>query len=899
MDLTDPFADTWRLYLERGWQPLPLPANAKTPPPEGSTGDRGRALTATQLAQHEARGPHNIALRMSSDVVGIDIDHYGDKPGADSIAELERRYGPLPDTWCSTSRGDDDGPGLSRIRFYRIPAGWRLRSAPAEAIEAIQRHHRYALCWPSVHPKTGTTYRWYDPADEPSDEPPHVDDLAELPWPWLEGLRSVGSGKTALAATPDVVDEFLTAHRDQEAPELLDGLHTKLENHRPGESRHDRLVEVACWAMREAAAGCYPAEEAIVVLRDWWHQVIDDQTRRAGTEFGDAIAWAVAQAGADAKRVAEIQKNVAERRDLTGLEVKPSLNGAAKLNGSGSESKTSELPALDEAWPERQPLIERPNLPPWPVEILPDWMANHIVETADQLQVPIDLCAQFALGAAAAAAMGHTEIVLGGRWREPLNLYLATALVSGGGKSPAEKAMTAPVRSWEKARREASMADVAEAEVRRKVLEAQARDAERSAASGSRDIADAIAARQLLEDHKVRHPFRRLVDDATPEKLTQILAEQNGLIAVLSTEAELLDMAAGTYGKSPNIAVYLKAFSGDTIMVDRKGSANSPATELRIDKPLLTVSLAMQPTVVDFVGEQNRQLEARGFLARFLYSCPVPITGARDRSRVLDAPDSTAADEYDERFARLAAHWTWPVGDLSIEPAAERRFVAWLQEHEAEIASRLAPVATWLAKLQSSTLRVAGLLHLLHGFRASELVSLDTVERAIVAGEYWVAHALAMALHPVPMAVVEDAEAILKTAARKALTTETPRAVWLPMRARFRSIEEMVPALQHLEACGYLRPVAGEWTDVGVRGSRVLIQFRPATAEGEDRSPLYVKERAARAVWSKGVSTSSSSSSSSSYTETPEMPREPRVLDEGPPAVDNSLDAPRGEFSWI
>ena len=75
-----------------------------------------------------------------------------------------------------------------------------------------------------------------------------------------------------------------------------------------------------------------------------------------------------------------------------------------------------ELVAEASSWPDPSPLIERPDLPTWPVDILPDWMANHIRSSADQLQVPIDLCAQFAMGALAAAAMGHGRVVLGGRW---------------------------------------------------------------------------------------------------------------------------------------------------------------------------------------------------------------------------------------------------------------------------------------------------------------------------------------------------------------------------------------------------------------------------------------------------------------------------------------------------
>ena len=198
-----PFATAHRAYLDAGWAPIPLPTGAKYPPPGGVTGDRGRPPRPEQITRWLTDGythkvgdeyrpilpPHNIGVRLDGGVIGIDVDHYADKAGADELAALETAHGPLPPTWCSTARGDDDGPGLSRILFYRVPNGTRLKANPAPAIEIVQRHHRYAVVWPSVNPKTGTVYRWYDDTGEDADRPPYVDQLADLPWAWLEALR--------------------------------------------------------------------------------------------------------------------------------------------------------------------------------------------------------------------------------------------------------------------------------------------------------------------------------------------------------------------------------------------------------------------------------------------------------------------------------------------------------------------------------------------------------------------------------------------------------------------------------------------------------------------------------------------------------------------------------------
>ncbi len=100
----------------------------------------------------------NIALRLPDGVVGIDVDHYGDKTGGDTIAEHENRWGRLPAAPLTTSRAD----GLSGIRLYRVPPGTRLVGELPD-VEIIQPHHRYAIVSPSVHPE-GRAYRWLDAA---------------------------------------------------------------------------------------------------------------------------------------------------------------------------------------------------------------------------------------------------------------------------------------------------------------------------------------------------------------------------------------------------------------------------------------------------------------------------------------------------------------------------------------------------------------------------------------------------------------------------------------------------------------------------------------------------------------------------------------------------------------
>src|SRR5688572_18309711 len=187
--MTDgPYAEAAPIYLESGWHPLPVPWGKKWPPPIGMTGHDGHPPTSHTIQMwctkpaftDKARG--NICLVMSDEIIGVDVDHYGSKLGGDTLAELEKRLGPLPATVVSTARDDK----ISGIRFYRVPAGRKWKESAGKDIEIIQRVHRYAMAWPSIHDKLGTEYRWYqsDNWQPITDKVPPTDRLPMLPDAW-------------------------------------------------------------------------------------------------------------------------------------------------------------------------------------------------------------------------------------------------------------------------------------------------------------------------------------------------------------------------------------------------------------------------------------------------------------------------------------------------------------------------------------------------------------------------------------------------------------------------------------------------------------------------------------------------------------------------------------------
>lgn len=182
--MSGPYATAADIYWRAGWRGiLPLPPNEKHDPPKGYTGAAGRYPFYPEVWEWITgrAGTGNIALRMPSNVIGIDVDDYGDKHGGDTLALAEAAHGTLPPTWRSTSRDD----GVSGIRLYRIPEGLAWPGEVGPAIELIQTRHRYCVVWPSIHPE-GRTYRWISPDGLVSTAVPDPDDLPLLPDAWVQ-----------------------------------------------------------------------------------------------------------------------------------------------------------------------------------------------------------------------------------------------------------------------------------------------------------------------------------------------------------------------------------------------------------------------------------------------------------------------------------------------------------------------------------------------------------------------------------------------------------------------------------------------------------------------------------------------------------------------------------------
>lgn len=120
-------------------------------------------------------------------------------------------------------------------------------------------------------------------------------------------------------------------------------------------------------------------------------------------------------------------------------------------------------------WPAPVPLGLAPEVPEFPVEVLPPWLATFVRAQAVELQVPADLPALLVLGAAAGGIARKVTVTPWAGWEnEPTNLFVMPCLPPGERKSQSFSKVFAPVAELERElRREAEpLVREAESEVR-------------------------------------------------------------------------------------------------------------------------------------------------------------------------------------------------------------------------------------------------------------------------------------------------------------------------------------------------------------------------------------------------------------------------------------------------
>lgn len=535
----------------------------------------------------------NIGIRTGEAIDLLDIDS---AEGLAAFAAIVDRAGGMP-THLGVAQSGRDGFGQ---HIYVQPGGMRALSGGKTAPAGIDVKGRggYAVAPPSLH-ISGRRYTWqtnnFDKAEI----------LGDVDWPTFYNhlyVRPVEAPRSPRPTTQIPADAANAYGRAVLARAI--GL---VEFSTAGNRWQTLAVEAIPLVARGVDGGCIDRDSAV--------RELEDASRRIGLKPSEI------------SRIGPLVDDMIARGIRHPIRPKDAAQQAAPTPQYETEDEARADP-WEPPWPLRYPT------PPFPVEVM-GWMAPAVTQLANQLQTPVDLIAMMTLAAMAATVRGRIRGQVIGSWEEPLNLYLAAVLGPGETKSPALSRIVAPLRAMEDEARAVAGATIAAQQFDKDVLEERAKklreNAVRHSGTNAHDLMNAQneAREAAAAAAAVVVPTMPLwlAGDMTPEALVAKLAEQNGSLAHLSAEGELLDtIVGGRYSSgAPHLSALLTAHDGrEPMRVHRKS-----APDIEVPNPCLTLGLAVQPQVLEQMGGVDAAVR-RGLAARFLFSVPASLVGHRD-----------------------------------------------------------------------------------------------------------------------------------------------------------------------------------------------------------------------------------------------------------------------------
>ena len=495
---------------------------------------------------------------------------------------------------------------------------------------------------------------------------------------------------------------------------------------------------------------------------------------------------------------------------------------ALKRGGYGEQSKKNQPNGNQaanisqaEEWEPPAPFYEF-DLPEFPIEALPDFMLSHAQGVATATQTPVDLAALMDMAACGAAVARNVRIKARLGWSEPLNMFVAVALPPANRKSAVFEEAIHPLFEYERDLIASNRESIAEAASEYRILETELAELEKKCAKaegpGQAQLREAAKAKaRELAARQIPALPKLMTADVTAEALATLLSEQQGRIALFSTEGGIFENMAGRYSNGvPNIDVYLKGHSGDDLRIDRRGRSE------HIGSPALTIGLAVQPAVLRGLIEKPG-FNGRGLLERFLFALPISLLGRR---KIRPAPLSEGVRRnYLKNVISLAA--IEPITNydgehqprwIELSDEADDCLAGFERELEPMLAedSELGVIGGWGGKLAGAVVRIAGILHLAQ--HAGSLnhnwpgeVSADTLRKAIAIARYLIPHARAAYAEMGADPKIEAAKVVLRWIEKSALSDFTKRQAFGGVRRRFKEVAALEPALRVLEDHGYIR----------------------------------------------------------------------------------------------
>lgn len=430
--------------------------------------------------------------------------------------------------------------------------------------------------------------------------------------------------------------------------------------------------------------------------------------------------------------------------DYNQLHISPPLDEEVVLDRARRYQK---IAANDpDGWPDPEVISSSlPDVFKFDERLLPGVFASWIKDIAERMQCPIEYLAVGALvgaGAVVGNRIGVQPKQHDTGWVEVPNLWGAVVGRPGVMKSPALDQVLAPVRKLEAAAQAAFAATLAKYEIDRMIYEATKKQLEAQIKKGG-----GVSISQLPVEPQKPEPPRHLLNDATYQKLGQVLSGNPHGVLVFQDELSGLLVRLDEKGQEAARAFYLEAWNGkQSYTFDRieRGTLHIPR---------LSISLlgGLQPTKLrEYLHSAVNGGKGDDGLAQRLQLLVYP--NVSDQWSMIDRPvDLAAADAANDVFARIASTDPLALGARQVNPdsipvlqftdAAQDLFNSWWAALENELRSEThSPfMESHISKYRKLVPALALLDHLILGSTGG--IGIDSLKRAIAWKKFLLSHA--------------------------------------------------------------------------------------------------------------------------------------------------------------
>lgn len=324
----------------------------------------------------------------------------------------------------------------------------------------------------------------------------------------------------------------------------------------------------------------------------------------------------------------------------------------------------------------------------FPTQALPP-VVRDVVEAISQTnRVPESLAACCALGVVSAAIGKGLQVSSIPGKKAPANLYLMVGARSGGGKSLVFDTLMKPIMDCQM-----------------RLTDDWCNEDQSNAKAGETDPQSEVVGG--TEDGEAEETPPSLVcENTTSEALANLLSRNQECLASMSADArDVMAIVSGRYGGQGSEALYLKAFSEDSCVINR---TNRRA--IRLDSPNLTCLWLVQPDKIDDMFGKKFANEG-GLLPRFL------VCQANCKATPIDRSQASVGDEpqraWDDLVTSLLTAYRLKQGRIIITPTDHATKL--LDDHYNGLVQRrngdLHDIESYVARWNEQAWRLALVLH--------------------------------------------------------------------------------------------------------------------------------------------------------------------------------------------